>query len=153
MANPRKITAIVIHCSASKDGIAKSREDLVREHQTRGFRTIGYHWVVEPDGALVAGRPESAIGAHVEGHNADTIGVCMIGTKRFTSKAWATLATVAKNLQRTYPGARLLGHRDFSPDLDHDGKIEPHEWIKLCPNFDVATWVADGFTPKPENVL
>jgi len=149
----RAITGIVIHCSASKDGIAKSREDLVREHQARGFRTIGYHWIVEPDGALVAGRPEAQVGAHVEGHNADTIGVCMIGTKAFTSKAWATLATVVKNLRRTYPGAKVLGHRDYSPDLNHNGKIEPGEWIKLCPNFDVESWVAAGFTPKPENVL
>jgi hypothetical protein len=31
------------------------------------------------------------------------------------------------------------GHRDWSPDLDHDGKVEPHEWLKMCPCFDVAT--------------
>ena len=149
----RTIRAIVIHCSASKDGVAKSREDLVREHQARGFRTIGYHWVVEPDGRIVAGRPEAEIGAHVEGHNADTIGVCMIGTKAFKPAAWASLAALVKRLQAAHPGAKVCGHRDYSPDLNHNGKIEPNEWIKLCPNFDAATWVAAGYTPKAENVL
>ena len=149
----RPIHAIVIHCSASKDGKALSREELVREHQARGFRTIGYHWVIEPDGTRVAGRPESEIGAHVEGHNADTIGVCMIGTKQFSRAAWASLAALVKRLQAAYPGVKARGHRDYSPDLDHDGKIEPCEWVKLCPNFDVASWISSGFVPPTGSVL
>jgi N-acetylmuramoyl-L-alanine amidase len=30
----------------------------------------------------------------------------------------------------------VVGHRDLSPDLDHDGVVEPHEWVKQCPCFD-----------------
>jgi len=40
-----------------------------------------------------------------------------------------------------YPGAEIVGHRDLSPDLDGDGEVEPDEWIKLCPQFDVKKFV------------
>lgn len=149
----RTITGIVWHCSASKNGKLISREALEAEHKARGFRTIGYHWIIEPDGTLVAGRPESEIGAHVEGFNKNTIGICMIGTDKFTPAAWATAKKCAQNFDRTYPGVGHKGHRDYSPDLNHDGKITSNEWIKMCPSFDVATWKAAGYTPKPENVL
>jgi hypothetical protein len=32
----------------------------------------------------------------------------------------------------------VLGHRDFSPDLNGDGLITPNEWMKACPCFDVS---------------
>jgi N-acetylmuramoyl-L-alanine amidase len=37
--------------------------------------------------------------------------------------------------------SRIVGHRDLSPDLNHDGVIESREWIKQCPSFDVAAWL------------
>ena len=40
-----------------------------------------------------------------------------------------------------YPNAEVLGHRDLSPDLDKDGIVEPYEWVKSCPCFDVAKWL------------
>ena len=42
-------------------------------------------------------------------------------------------------LKKKYPKAVIQGHRDFSPDLNKDGKITPNEWIKLCPCFDAKT--------------
>jgi N-acetylmuramoyl-L-alanine amidase len=42
-------------------------------------------------------------------------------------------------LLRDYPESRIVGHRDLSPDLNHNGEIEPEEWIKECPCFDAAT--------------
>lgn len=47
-------------------------------------------------------------------------------------------------LRRQYPAARILGHRDLSPDLNNDGKITPNEFIKACPSFDVATWLTQN---------
>ncbi|MEG1573307.1 MAG: N-acetylmuramoyl-L-alanine amidase, partial [Bacteroidales bacterium] len=35
-----------------------------------------------------------------------------------------------------YPLAHIQGHRDFSPDLNENGKIEPNEFVKECPCFD-----------------
>jgi N-acetylmuramoyl-L-alanine amidase len=40
------------------------------------------------------------------------------------------------DLRKLYPKARISGHRDFSPDLNHNGIVEPSEWIKQCPCFD-----------------
>lgn len=149
----RRIEKIVVHCSASPDGKAKSLERLVEEHKARGFRTIGYHYLIEPSGLRIVGRLEDEIGAHVEGHNAHSIGICMIGTKKFTREAWLKLRDTVRELLVKYPQAAVLGHRDFSPDLNKDGKITPNEWIKLCPSFDVATWVRGGMEPLAGQVF
>ena len=34
---------------------------------------------------------------------------------------------------------KVLGHRDTSPDLDGSGEVEPKEYIKACPCFDVRS--------------
>ena len=39
-------------------------------------------------------------------------------------------------LLKDYPGCRICGHRDLSPDLNGNGEIEPEEWIKACPCFN-----------------
>ena len=41
-------------------------------------------------------------------------------------------------MREKFPGCRVCGHRDLSPDLNGNGEIEPEEWIKQCPCFDVA---------------
>lgn len=149
----RRIDTVVIHCSASKDGKPKTREEIEREHKARGFRTIGYHYIIEPNGTVIFGRPENQVGAHVEGHNANTIGVCLIGTKRFTKAAWASLKLLCEGFKMRKPEITFRGHRDYSPDTDHDGVVEPSEWVKLCPNFDVKAWVEAGMVPPAGNLL
>jgi N-acetyl-anhydromuramyl-L-alanine amidase AmpD len=49
------------------------------------------------------------------------------------------LGKVVKELRQRYPKAEILGHRDLSPDKDHDGVVEPSEWMKACPSFDVKS--------------
>lgn len=53
----RKITEIIIHCSATKEGMDFTVEDIDRWHRQRGFDSIGYHFVIYRDGSLHAGRP------------------------------------------------------------------------------------------------
>lgn len=149
----RKIKYIVIHCSAGPDGVAKTREQLVKEHQARGFRTIGYHYIIEPSGAIIIGRGEDEDGAHVQGYNSNSIGICMLGTLKFTQSQWDSLATLVKALRNKYKGASVRGHRDFSPDANKDGILQSREWIKLCPNFDVTEWLIADYTPKKVNIL
>jgi hypothetical protein len=43
------------------------------------------------------------------------------------------------DLRKLYPYAKIQGHRDFSPDRNGNGTIEPEEWIKACPSFDAKT--------------
>ena len=48
---------------------------------------------------------------------------------------------------------RVCGHRDLSPDLNGNGEIEPEEWIKQCPCFEVAKEFKEleEFAIKTEN--
>lgn len=108
---------------------------------------IGYHHVIETDGTPRIGRPEAQIGAHVAGSNADSIGVCMIGTNKFSPAQWETLRELISRLKLKYPDASVWGHRDYSPDKDGDGVIEEHEWFKLCPGFEVGAWQLSGMDP------
>jgi len=144
----RKITGIVIHCSASKNGDARVTRDIIdRWHRDKGWNGIGYHYVVHVDGSLHEGRPLDVAGAHTEGNNANTIGICMVGTDAFTEPQWATLGAIVASLLMRYPEATVCGHRDYSPDLNGDGLITSREWIKICPGFDVARWRLSGMDP------
>lgn len=150
----RQISHIIIHCSASQNGDARVTRDVIdRWHRERGWNGIGYHYVIEVDGTRAQGRPESVIGAHVEGQNANSIGVCMVGTDRFSRAQWDELAVLVADLAARYPDADIKGHRDYSPDKNGDGIIEPWEWMKTCPGFDVKTWWANGCVPEDANVL
>ena len=48
------------------------------------------------------------------------------------------------DLQREYNILQMLGHRDTSPDLNGDGVIEPYEYVKACPCFDVREFLRYG---------
>lgn len=161
----REIRHIVIHCSATPDGWWFTAEAIDRWHGDRGFErreaacaafnphlvAIGYHYVIKTNGVVDTGRHEDEIGAHVAGSNAHSIGVCMIGTGRYTRAQWDALAHLVTELRGCYPDAEVCGHRDCSPDADGDGVVEPWEWLKTCPGFDVAGWLCRGMTPEPAN--
>jgi N-acetyl-anhydromuramyl-L-alanine amidase AmpD len=140
----RQITAIVVHCAATPDGKDVSIEDIDRMHRERGFKRVGYHFVIEVDGAVMTGRELESVGAHVEGSNTYSIGVCLIGTARFTAPQWDSLAALVRKLEARFPGLAVHGHRDYSPDLNGDGVLDPWEWFKLCPGFDVTAWRLAG---------
>ena len=36
-------------------------------------------------------------------------------------------------------------------DYDGDGKVEPWEWLKTCPGFDVHEWMTGGMKALPEH--
>ena len=164
---PRMIDAIVIHCSASKNGQRVTAAEIDIWHAARGFRraqewrdrmnpelgSIGYHFVIHLNGAIATGRHLDEIGAHVQGSNARSIGVCIVGTDKFTPEQWASLAANVRALQRHRPHARVLGHRDYSPDRDGDGVVEEWEWLKKCPGFDVAAWLGNGMKPAVAHLL
>jgi N-acetyl-anhydromuramyl-L-alanine amidase AmpD len=143
----RSIKHIVIHCSATVEGKDFTAHDIDRWHKHRGWRGIGYHYVIRLNGTIEEGRPEWKIGAHVRGKNRHSIGVVYIGgiDKRLAPKDTRTpaqkqaLKDLLKALKQKYPSAQILGHRDFSPDRNGNGVIEPFEFIKACPSFDAKT--------------
>lgn len=139
----RAITHIVVHCTATPEGRAQSVADIRGWHKAKGWNDIGYHWVVLLDGTVQMGRSEKVAGAHVSGHNANSIGVVYVGgidKTTFTPKDTRTpaqkkgLLWILKDLKVRYPGAVILGHRDFKGVA------------KACPSFDAQTEYA---TLKP----
>jgi hypothetical protein len=140
----RKITDIVVHCTASKEGVPLTVERIREMHKANGWSDIGYHYVVDLYGDVHNGRDVDISGAHVSGHNAHSIGVVYVGgldgggkcKDTRTQAQKAALLSLLIDLKMMYPDAKISGHRDFSPDLNHNGIIEPKEWIKECPCFD-----------------
>lgn len=70
---------VILHCSATKEGLDYTANDIDRWHKERNFAMIGYHYVIYRDGTIVKGRPDKAVGAHCTGHNRNSIGICYIG--------------------------------------------------------------------------
>ncbi len=118
-----------------------------------GLPHIGYHFLIDLKGEIFAGRALEEIGAHVSGSNARSVGICMVGMRRFTAAQWAALRQLVQTLRSAYPSARVVGHRDLSPDLDGDGVVEPQEWLKECPTFDVKTWLLGGMEPPAQHLV
>lgn len=154
-AAARRIDLIVIHCSATPNGRWVSTLDIDHWHAERGFkrrgewrarqnaqlRGIGYHFVVYTNGAIATGRHLAEVGAHAAGHNANSVGVCLVGTDRFGHAQWSAAAALVERLMEEFPQAHVLGHRDL-PAVH-----------KLCPGFDVAAWLAADMTPPAGHVL
>jgi N-acetylmuramoyl-L-alanine amidase len=145
----RKITSIVLHCTATRAGQPFNIAAIRAMHKARGFSDIGYHWLIGLNGEVWRGRPEEKVGAHVAGFNAFSIGVCYVGGLDASTavprdtRTSAQLAAMKKLLQgivKRYPEVVILGHRDLSPDRDGDGVVEKHEWLKSCPCFDAGPW-------------
>lgn len=182
-APARNIRLIVIHCSASPNertlfsgkygtpGFIDPVHEIDAWHKVRGFHretywrgrqnstleAIGYHFVIARNAALFTGRHEDEPGAHVEGWNAASLGICLVGTDRFTDLQWAQLAQTVSGL------AKRLNIPLIPPTLDIvDGKryvrtpgICGHNEIpgvaKTCPGFSVKHWLAGGMKALSEH--
>lgn len=75
----RYINEIIIHCSDTKEGLDFNANDIDRWHKQKGWKRIGYHYVILLNGTIEQGRELEAVGAHTKGHNAHSIGICYIG--------------------------------------------------------------------------
>lgn len=136
---------IVVHCSATPEHMDVGVKEIRQWHRQRGFVDIGYHYVIRRDGTVETGRPEDTVGAHVEGYNTASIGVCLVGgvdakgkaANNFTVAQFTALLEILTRLQEKYNNPKIQGHRDF-PGVRKD-----------CPSFDVKTWLATAKDGKP----
>lgn len=163
------IFKVVVHCSATQNGKSLKQADKTSAqvidswHKERGYKRsavavknfnahlkhIGYHFVIDIDGSIETGRQVGEIGAHVKGHNSNSVGICLIGGisasgknhAEYTEAQWQSLHKLLRELEAKHPKAKIYGHRDLSPDLNNDGKITKNEWLKDCPCFDVWSWL------------
>lgn len=129
----RKINEIIVHCTATPEGRPFSVAQIDQCHRQRGFRCIGYHFVIYLDGSVHTGRPLAEVGAHCLGHNTNSVGVCYVGglakdgktpKDTRTPQQKTTLRRLLIELHRQFPKAAIHGHRDFA--------------AKACPCFDAT---------------
>ena len=147
MYSDNSIRYLVLHCSATRIDSDYPPAQMLRDHKARGFRTIGYHFYVRKDGSLSQHRKLLEVGAHCRPYNRCSIGICYEGgldalgepADTRTPEQRTVLRLLVQQLKRKFPAARVCGHRDLSPDTNGNGVVEPHEWLKQCPCFDVRT--------------
>lgn len=130
----RKIDLIVIHCADTYARMDIGVKEIREWHLKRGFNDIGYHYVIRRDGTVENGRPLEKAGAHAQGYNTRSIGICYAGGKgdngqpedNRTPEQKAALHKLVADLLEQFPGADVCGHRDL-PGVH-----------KACPCFSVV---------------
>lgn len=133
----RQINRIFWHCTATPEGRDVTAEQIRRDHKTK-WSDIGYHYVIRLDGAIEKGRPDEVAGAHVAGHNHDSLGIAYVGGVAHDGKTpkdtrnpaqRQALYALTERLLREHPGATVHGHNEHA--------------AKACPSFDAqADWAA-----------
>ena len=140
----RAIKYIVVHCTGGTQDVSVT---ALKAHWKRiGWKNVGYHYFIDKFGTehQLAGIPQVTNG--VRGHNHHSIHVAYAGgvekgkaVDNRNARQKAALIARLTSLKGMFPHAEIVGHRDLSPDLDKDGIVERHEWVKQCPCFDAKT--------------
>lgn len=140
----RQIKEVIVHCAATRSmwmadqPIEAKVAEIRKWHKERGWSDIGYHWVVDRDGSVMAGRDEARQGAHCKGKNKHSIGVCLIGghgssstdqfLDNFTAAQDTALGALLFKIKKRHPTAvKISGHNEYSN--------------KACPGFNVRAWL------------
>jgi len=129
---------LVVHCAASQPLPSINAATIRQWHKSKGWQDIGYHYVIKIDGTVETGREIMEVGAHVAGHNSDSVGICMVGgvdkngysVNNFKPAQFKALRKLLNELLARFPKSVILGHRDFKGVK------------KDCPCFDVTDWWA-----------
>lgn len=138
-----RIDYLAVHCSATPADGDFDASDIRRWHRERGFRDIGYHYVITRSGEVQKGRPDDMAGAHERKINRRSISICLVGGSpptgsreyrrglgedNFTPAQKTALAQLLLHLKEQHPDAEVIGHRDVQGVR------------KACPSFDVKPW-------------
>jgi N-acetylmuramoyl-L-alanine amidase len=130
----RDINLIVVHCSATKTNQEVDMAVIDKWHRQRGWRKIGYHFVINRDGVVEEGRAKGEVGAHVKGKNKNSLGICLIGgidekgnaESNYTKEQWKALEQLVDYLLDEFGDIEVSGHNEYA--------------AKACPCFNVKEW-------------
>lgn len=141
----KTVDTIFVHCAATRAdwyadrSLADKVAEITRWHKGRGWRTIGYHYIIDRDGKVATGRNESEPGSHVAGHNTGSIGICLIGghgsnendpfEKNYTVQQAEALRELIEDIKDRTPIKAVRGHNEVA--------------AKACPGFNVKRWLAN----------
>lgn len=144
----RKISRIFVHCTASWQSTT-TQASLRQEFKAKGWKLPGYHYVIFADGYIWQMLGEQYVANGVKGYNKNSVHVAWVGgimrsadnkrileTDNRTYAQKLALTRLLTELKKRYREAIIMGHRDISPDLNHNGVVDPWERIKACPCFD-----------------
>ena len=140
MPRIRDIRYGFIHCADTPPEMDIGAAEITRWHLNRGWRGIGYNYVIRRSGLVEFGRDLDQdgdiweeIGAHVRGHNSRSLGICLIGGKgsnendrfeqHFTPEQRIALGALMHGIQGALPKITWLGHNAVA--------------AKACPGFRV----------------
>ena len=126
----RKVNKVIIHCTLTPEGRDVDFETIKKWHTDKGWRDIGYHYVIGLNGEIWKGRDLELAGSHCRGHNADSIGIAYVGgcDKKMKPKdtlneaQYMSLIRLISILWKYYKFT-IHGHNEFSN--------------KACPSFNV----------------
>lgn len=131
MNNPKRA---FLHCSATPDYDESNKvfdiygaADIDEWHRKRGWREIGYHYVIRRSGIVEKGSREwNEYGAHVKGQNKDSLGICYIGTSKPTLMQVDSLLAVFGMVWEEFniKPEQWFGHYEFDK-------------MKSCPNISM----------------
>lgn len=132
----RKVNHIVIHCTATQP---EAKIESIKRYwrEKKGWKSPGYHFIIEANGDSTQLQAVSLQTNGVKGHNHDSVHISYIGginkagkpKDTRTPEQIASMIALIKMLKEIYPDADVLGHRDFQGVK------------KACPSFDVKSWL------------
>ena len=148
----RSIDTIVIHCSASPNGVYVSPAQIDAWHAARGFHRdpafvakyrrelphIGYHWIITADGVPHAGRDKEEIGAHAQGHNAHSLAVCMTGTDQFSEAQWQGLSDLLCTFAYSWQDRPGIAHVAYKPAPALAIDLFKKMGVRICGHRDLS---------------
>ena len=144
-SNRYPVSGIVVHCTDTKPEWKEGQKTSVKVAEVRrwhieerGWKDVGYHWLIDRDGTVAPGRAETVVGAHVAGHNAGTIGISLFGGlgsgmhdgffRHFTTQQDAALRQMIDAIKRRTTIEWVKGHNQFDRG-------------KACPGFWLPDWL------------
>ena len=145
------VDTIFVHCTATRPewmedkSLGDKVQEIARWHRQRGWNSIGYHWIIDRDGAIAKGRQETVVGAHVANHNTGSIGISLVGghgsgendpfEKNFTPDQNLALRNLIDEIKNRTPIKHIRGHNEVA--------------AKACPGFSVGRWLQNK-PPAPK---
>lgn len=125
MFKPNKI---IVHCSATPDGMTVSIPAIKKDHLARGFKDIGYHKIIQPDGFIADGCPETGPGTHCKGENESSYAICLAGSDEFHPVQLRTLLSLLRKkcAELSIPKWEVYTHNYFDSARSQG---------KTCPGF------------------
>lgn len=127
-----KTDYIVLHHA---EAVKCTAQDVHSWHRANDWTGIGYHFFVRKDGTIYRGRPINVVGAHVQGMNSCSVGICAEGDYHTKDKSMPqaqkkSIIELCQYLKKNYyPNAKIVGHREIG-DSNCPGRYYPLDEIK-----------------------